>query len=189
MGYVLGVIFFLGIAGYMVTKFVIKSFGCAIEHLGNQGYKDFRPECVDAGKEIVINAKLLQDAKYRQCVIAEIGKVINKYPMPSENHIAIALEYLLSKEGLVSRYAAEMGCYRIPDSATKQEKQFMYKYMRLLQKNICKARGWSILFKEVRWADYTRGYVWYMSPGDPEYWESEIAQERGYKCIYRTGSP
>ena len=130
-----------------------------------------------------------------KATLQEISKELGSYAffqysnliscdMHTKEHIAV--DYLMSQKGCVSRYMAEEGCFRVPKNAPQQVMDAMRAYMKLIQDNILKKSGTTIWIKEVAWKTKEKNYVWCRSPADPDYWTRGDYLTSGYKCTYRT---
>jgi len=205
MGYVLGCLFFLGVIGYFILRMVIFGAAGAAYAFKSIKYKKYSTDryddSIERQKRDFLAVPLNLDNTLRR--ISEFlgperyyGK--NGYEFFSYRNLSnlsmnkqkqIALEFLLSERGISSRYMAEMGCYRIPENSSRQDKKAMLAYMNLLQQRIQLNSGKTIWCKEMHWQGDVQNYVWQDSPADPDYWKGNKARNSGYQCIYRNGAP
>ena len=194
MGYVLGVMFFLGTIIYFIIKLFVSATRVAVHLAKSSVYKKFSFDRINLDEEYPVIA-YVQSAYGLDETLREISDVLNRYAFFRYDNLTtydaytkeyIATDYLMSKKGFVSRYMAEEGCYRVPEGAPQIVLDAMEAYVKLIQDNIRNKSGTTILSKEIHWKNNERNYVWVESPADPEYWRQGKYLTSGYKCTYRT---
>ena len=194
MGYVLGVMLFLGIIIVYIIKIFVGATQTIVYWSKSATYKDFTFDRINLQEEYPV-ITYVQSAQGQNATLREVSKELSQYAFFRYDNLLtydaytkeyIATDYLMSKKGLVSRYMAEEGCYRVHENAPKIVLDAMDAYMKLIQDNIKKASGTSLWRKEIHWQNNERNYVWVGSPADPDYWKSGAYLTSGYKCTYRT---
>lgn len=194
MGYVLGVLFFLGTIFYYIAVMLVRGAGSIAYMVKSCTTKNFTFDRINLEEEYPV-IHYVQTEEGLNATLREVARELGHYAffryenllaLDAYNKEYIASDYLMSKKGYVSRYMAEEGCYCIPENSPQIVLDAMDAYMRLIQQNIKDKTGTTIWRKEVHWKDKTRNFVWCDSPADPNYWTSGKYLTSGYKCTYRT---
>ena len=194
MGYVLGVLFFLGVIFYYIAVMFVQGAGAITYMVKSRTTKNFTFDRINLEEEYPV-IRYVQTEEGLNATLREVARELGHYAffryenllaLDAYNKEYIASDYLMSKKGLVSRYMAEEGCYRVPEKSPQIVLDAMDAYMRLIQQNIKDKTGTTIWRKEIHWENKKRNFVWCDSPADPEYWKSGKYLTSGYKCTYRT---
>lgn len=196
MGYVIGALLFLGIIAYYFVLTFVRGVGGIIYLRQSKFCKEFSFDRINVDEEIPI-IQFIDQKEGLHATLKEVADKLSDNPFfRFENLITydddvqenIAMDYLMSKKGLVSRRMAELGCFFIEEDAPKLALDAMNEYMKMIQDNIREASGTTIWRKEALYTDHTRNYVWCGSPGDPDYWTQGRNYTSDYQCVYRSQS-
>ncbi len=161
------------------------------------GLNGFTVDLCDSRSEALICNRLASPAEMERTLYLLHDKLGSynyfnaSYLMHHPYHVRlrIAVDYLLSEQGLISEYMAKNGCYRIPVNSSSEDKKAMRAYVGLLEENISKKTRRNLRVKEAYWNNGTEfNFIWKNSPADPEYWNSSKYEMAGYYTTYGTGS-